>query len=463
MGIGRRSFLKAGALASGGLLLGPLFSPAKSFGSSVLKKQVTPAILGGAKAHPGTWPKWPLWKGEAWDRRIVSVLRSGVWSRAHETSQFEAEWARVLGAKRCLTTVNGTNALFVALNQAGIGIGDEVIVPPYTFVATVQAVLLNGAIPVFADVDRQTFQMDPEQVRKKVTPRTKAIIPVHILGMPVDMDRIMQIAAEHNLIVIEDACQAHLAEYDGVKVGTIGKAGCFSFQNSKNIPIGEGGAIVSDDNEYMDRCYSFHNLGLPYGSQAGSLAGAFMVGTKVRFSEYQAAIGLLQLEEAARTTALRWENGQYLTGKLKGLEGIETVRLYPKTTKAVFHLYPFRFVSDRFSGMPRELFVAAMKAEGIPCSTGYTPLQVQPFIKSAFESKLYQKVYDSHEIDYDAFLEANRCPESDILCNEEAIWIAQSMLLTDHDAMDDIAEAVGKIRENADRIIRKYRSGEIKI
>lgn len=246
----------------------------------------------------------------------------------------------MLGAKRCLTTVNGTNALFVALNQAGIGIGDEVIVTPYTFVATVQAVLLNGAVPVFADVDRQTFQMDPEQVRKKLTPRTKAIIPVHILGIPVDMDRIMQIAAEHNLVVIEDACQAHLAEYDGAKVGTIGKAGCFSFQNSKNIPIGEGGAIVSDDDEFMDRCYSFHNLGLPYGSQAGSLAGAFMVGTKVRFSEYQASIGLLQLEEAAKTTALRWENGQYLSGKLKGLEGIETVRLYPKTTRAVFHLYP---------------------------------------------------------------------------------------------------------------------------
>ena len=463
MKIGRRTFLKAGALASGSLLLGPSFSQARSFGSSVLKKQVTPAILGGTKAHPGPWPKWPLWKGELWDKKVVSVLRSGVWSRADKTSQFEAEWARVLGAKRCLTTVNGTNALYVALNQAGIGIGDEVIVPPYTFVATVQAVLLNGAIPVFADVDRQTFQIDPELVRKKITSRTKAIIPVHILGMPVDMDRIMKIAAEHNLMVIEDACQAHLAEYDGVKVGTIGKAGCFSFQNSKNIPIGEGGAIVSDDDEFMDRCYSFHNLGLPYGSQAGSLAGAFMVGTKVRFSEYQAAIGLLQLEEAARTTDLRWENGQYLTGNLKGLEGIETVKLYPKTTKAVFHLYPFRFVSDRFSGMPRELFVAAMKAEGVPCSTGYTPLQIQPFIKSAFESKLYHRVYDSHEIDHDAFLEANKCPESDILCNEEAIWIAQSMLLTDHDAMDDIAEAVGKIRENADTIINKYRSGAIKI
>ena len=305
MRIGRRLFIKAGALASGSMLLGPLFSQAQAFGSTVLKKQATPAILGGMKAHPGTWPKWPLWKDESWDKKMVSVLRSGVWSRSETTSLFEKEWAGMLGSKRCLTTVNGTNALFVALNQAGIGIGDEVIVPPYTFVATIQAVLLNGAVPVFADVDRTTFQMDPELVRKKITSRTKAIIPVHILGMPVDMDRIMQIAEEHNLVVIEDACQAHLAEYGGVKVGTIRKAGCFSFQNSKNIPIGEGGAIVSDDEEFMDRCYSFHNLGLPYGSQAGSLAGAFIVGTKVRFSEYQAAIGLLQLEEAARTTALR--------------------------------------------------------------------------------------------------------------------------------------------------------------
>ena len=148
---------------------------------------------------------------------------------------------------------------------------------------------------------------------------------------------------------------------------------------------------------------------------------------------------------------------------MKGIEGIETVRLYPKTTKAVFHLYPMRFISEGFSGMPRELFVAAMKAEGVPCSTGYSPLQTQPFIKSAFESKLYQKVYDRDEIDYDAFLEANKCPESDSLCKEEAIWIAQSMLLTDSAAMDDIAAAVGKIRENADKIIRKYKSGEIKI
>lgn len=463
MKIDRRVFLKTGALASGSLLLGPLFSPAKAFVGKASRTASIPAILGGKKAHSDSWPKWPIWKDESWDKKVVSVLRSGVWSRAAITSDFEKKWAEMLGAKRCLATVNGTNALVVALNQAGVGIGDEVIVPPYTFVATVQAILLNGAIPVFADVDRTTFQMDPGQVRKKITPRTKAILPVHILGMPVDMEKIMEIAAENNLLVIEDACQAHLAEYDGKKVGTIGYAGCFSFQNSKNIPVGEGGAIVSDDDQFMDRCYSYHNLGLPYGSQAGSLAGAFMVGTKVRFSEYQAAIGLLQLEEASRTADLRWKNGCYLSEGLRDVEGIETVCLYPKTEKAVFHLYPIRFISDNFAGMSRDLFVAAMKAEGVPCSTGYTPLQLQPFIKSAFESRLYRKAYSSDEINYADFLDNNQCPESDALCNEEAIWISQSMLLADKGSMDDIVEAVTKIRKSANKIVSKYRAGEIRI
>ncbi len=463
MGIDRRGFLKKGALASGGLLLGNMFARGSSLGAGPVGSAAAPAILGGSKAHPGTWPGWPFWKGEAWDKKIIAVLRSGVWSRAGNTAEFEKAWAEMLGSKRCLSTVNGTNALIVALNQAGIGVGDEVIVPPYTFVATVQAVLQNGAIPVFADIDRKTFQIDPERIREKITPRTKAIVPVHILGMPVDMDRIMQIAREHNLVVIEDACQAHLAEYDGKKVGTIGYAGCFSFQNSKNIPVGEGGAIVSDDDTFMDRCYSYHNLGLPYGSQAGSLAGAFMMGTKVRFSEYQAAIGLVQLEEARRTADLRWENGQYLTGRLEGIKGIETIKLYPKVTKAVFHLYPMRFIREDFAGMPRDLFIAAMKAEGVPCMKGYTPLQVQPFIKAAFDSRLYRTVYDSQTLDYAAYLDANRCPESDAICNEEAIWITQSMLLTSHAAMDDIADAVWKIRKNADKIVKKYKAGEIKI
>ena len=203
MGIDRRDFLKKGALASGGLFLSGLWKNSPAFGKGVSDARKLPAVLGGEKAHPGSWPKWPKWKGTAWDEKMIAVLRSGVWSRAKYTEQFESEWARMVGVKRCLSTVNGTNALIVALNQAGIGIGDEVIVTPYTFVASVQAILLNGAIPVFADIDRNTFQIDPEKIREKITSRTKAILPVHILGIPADMDRIMAIAREHHLVVIE--------------------------------------------------------------------------------------------------------------------------------------------------------------------------------------------------------------------------------------------------------------------
>ena len=167
MGIDRRDFLKKGALASGGLFLSGLWKSSPAFGKGVSEARKIPAVLGGEKAHPGSWPKWPKWKGTAWDEKMIAVLRSGVWSRAKYTEQFESEWARMVGVKRCLSTVNGTNALIVALNQAGIGIGDEVIVTPYTFVASVQAILLNGAIPVFADIDRKTFQIDPEKIREK--------------------------------------------------------------------------------------------------------------------------------------------------------------------------------------------------------------------------------------------------------------------------------------------------------
>ena len=463
MKVGRREFLKNSVIASGGLFLWNMMMPSAMLGKAVSESRRVPVVLGGDMAHTAPWPKWPKWKGGAWDEKILSVLKSGVWSYSKYVAQFEREWAKMIGTRRCLATVNGTNALIVALNQAGIGIGDEVIVTPYTFVATVQAILVNGAIPVFADIDRKTFQIDPEQIRLKITPRTKAILPVHILGMPADMDRIMKIAEDYNLIVIEDACQAHLAEWDGKRVGSIGDAGCFSFQNTKNIPVGEGGAIVSDDDAFMDRCHSYHNLGLPYGSRAGSLAEAVMVGTKVRWSEYQAAVGLLQMEDAVREADLRWENGRYLTTQLSGIKGIEPIQLYSKVTKAVFHLYPFRFIQDDFAGMPRPLFLKCMRAEGVPCSSGYMPLETMSFIKAAFESRLYRAVYDASVVDYDAWLEANRCPENDRLCNEESIWIAQSMLLTDHAAMDDIAYAVEKIRKHADKIVKEYKSGKITV
>ena len=416
-----------------------------------------PAILGGAKSHHDMWPVWPAWK-TAYEEKVLEVLRSRVWSRAKVTAEFEAKWAELIGTKRCLSVVNGTSALIASVSQFNIGPGDEVIVPPYTFIATIQAVLLNGALPVFADIDPRTFQIDPAKIEAKITSRTKAIIPVHILGIPADMTRIMAIARKHNLIVIEDACQAHLAEVKDKRVGSIGDAGCFSFQTSKNMPIGEGGAITSDNETFMDQCFSYHNLGLPYGTQVGSVSGGgIRVGSKIRFTEYQAAIGLVQLTNLEKDTNIRWDNAQYLSKKIKDIPGIAPATLYPETTKAVYHLYPLLYNKDKFKGLTRNQFLESLRAEGVPCSSGYTPLHTQPFIKAALESKLYQKVYDKEDLDYRNFIDKNQCPMNDRICNEEAIWMTQNLFLENKSSMDDIANAIEKIQANAGKIVKKLR------
>lgn len=453
----RRNFIKKSLLGSAGILAASYLNTSYIWGQKNGNQKI-PAILDGPKIQYDLWPAWPVWKSPDYDECILKVLQSGVWSRAKVTDEFEKSWAEMIGTKRCLSVVNGTNALIASIAQFDIGPGDEVIVPPYTFVATVQAVLMNGAIPVFADIDPETFQIDPVKIEQKITSRTKAIIPVHILGIPADMTKIMQIAKKNNLIVIEDACQAHLAEINNKRVGSIGDAGCFSFQTSKNLPIGEGGAIVSDNEQFMDQCFSYHNLGFPYGTQVGSVGGgSFIVGTKIRFTEYQAAIGLAQMKNLEKETNIRWENGKYLWGNVKDIPGISPCKLYPDTTKAVFHLLPLRYDKSRFKGMPRSLFLEALRAEGVPCSSGYTPLQTQSFIKAAFESKLYQKAYSKKEIDYTDFLEQNQCPVNDRVCNEEAVWMTQNMLLADKSSLDNIAKAIEKIYDNADKIVTKFK------
>jgi len=447
----RRTFLKQGSIAGIGTVLALNAAPSVfAIGS---KSASTPALLGGKAAWDTTrWIKWPIWIPETDEKRVLEVLRSGVWSRASVVAEFEKAWAQALGAKRSLVVSNGTNSLIVALNQLNIGGGDEVLVPPYTFIATVQAILANGAMPVFVDVDPQTFQIDPNKIEGKITPRTKAILPVHILGLPADMDHIMAIAKKHNLFVIEDACQAPLAEINHKKVGTIGDAGCFSFQNSKNIPIGEGGAIVSSDDAFLDRCFSFHNLGLPYGSFTGKPnAGSLMQGTKVRLTEYQAAIGLAQLARLQAQTVTRNENAAYLSTRIAKVSGILPYKLYDNVTQAAFHLFPFRYKSEEFKGLSRAGFLESLRAEGIPCSSGYTTLNDQPFLKETFESKNYKKMYPKEMLNYNNYMERNQCPQNNQLCNE-AVWFTQNLLLGSRADMDAIASAIEKTHANAERL-----------
>ncbi len=409
-----------------------------------------PALLGGRPVRAKPFPAWPVWDPKA-EERVLGVLRSGKWFRGSGTvvSQFEEKYAALLGAKRCVATMNGTNALLTALHVLDIGVGDEVIVSPYTFIATYNVVLNSAALPVFADTDPETFQIDPDKIEERITENTRAILPVHILGLPANMDKINAIARKHNLKVIEDACQAWLAEWRGKKCGTIGDLGCFSFQESKHLPCGEGGAVVGNDEALMDRVWSYHNCGRPYGCIKGK-NGYPIIGNNRRMTEYQAAILLNQMERLEAQTAKRIENANYLTSRIKDVPGIVSHKLY-EGAKAVYHLYPFRYKKEQFNNVPRNRFLAALRAEGIPCSGGYGPQYRDDLIEAALTSKNFQRSFSKQRLD--RYRQELRYPANDQLC-QEAVWLTQNMLLGPKGDIDDIANAIQKLYENRDALAK---------
>ena len=455
--LSRREFIKKNSLTGLGAVVAMNTTPYVY--SNYSRDASTPAILGGTpvRTHRQTWPEWPVWN-KSDEEYVVEILRRGEWSRAgvrdSVVEEFEKQWAQALGAKRCLATVNGTNSLITSLRMLDVGGGDEVIVTPYTFIATISSILEVGAMPVFADVDPETFQIDPAKIEEKITRRTRAILPVHILGLPSDMIRIMEIARRHNLLVVEDACQAWLAEINNRKVGNFGNTGCFSFQVTKNISIGEGGAIISDDDELMDRCHSYHNCGRAYGKMVDPVGGQYIMrGNNLRMTEYQAAIGLSGLKRLDEQTTVRNRNAEYLKSKISSIPGIMPYRLYDSVTRAAFHLFPFRYKKEEFNNLSREQFLSALRAEGVPASGGYTGLLFSmPYLDDAFQSKNYQAMYPEKMLNFERFVEQNQCPESELLSNETGVWIFQSLLLGTFSDMDDIYNAIEKIHVNSRKI-----------
>lgn len=416
----------------------------------VIRNNDTLAMLGGQPVRTKKWSGWPVWDRSAEDE-IMEVLRSGNWFRGRGklVSQFEKKYAELLGAKACCATASGTTALLVALYVAGVDAGDEVLVSPYTFIATYNVVFQNKALPVFVDTDIETFTMNPEKIEERINERTKAILPVHILGLPCDMDSINAVAKKHNLVVIEDACQAWLAEYRGKKCGTLADMGCFSFQNSKNLPSGEGGAVTSMNEELIDKCHSFHNCGRSFGSVQNKGANAFR-GTNFRMQEFQSVILMSQMKRILKDADIRSENAAYLTSRIKEIPGIIPYKLANGATRSAYHLYPFRYKKEHFNGAPKRKFLQALNREGIPCSGGYGPQYKHGLIKEALESRGYKRLFSKERIKQ--YWDENHYPDNDRLC-EEAVWFSQSMLLGTRGDMDDIADAIQKIYENRDSLV----------
>ena len=402
------------------------------------------AVHGGTPVRKGSFPSWPV--VEANDEKAwMEVLHSKRWFRMGGTRvrQFEETWAKQLGAKHAVAVNSGTSSLITALRALGVGPGDEVIVPPYTFLATVNAVLLQHALPVFVDSDLETFQIDARKIESAVTPRTVCLLPVHIGGSAADMDTIMELARKTKLPVLEDTCQSHFGEWRRKRLGTIGTLGCFSFQASKNLNSGEGGCVVTSSPELYERCFSFQNQGLVPAGATLITPGA---GCNMRMTEFQGALLLEQLTRLEEQAKTRERNAAYLTEQLREVPGITPARMYEGCTRNAYHLYMFRYDPKAFANVPRARFLQALQAEGVPCSGGYTPLNRQAFLKNTLESRAFRKVYSAKELS--EYHERNQCPVNDRLC-DEAVWLTQNMLLGPKGDMDQIAEAVRKIREQA--------------
>jgi dTDP-4-amino-4,6-dideoxygalactose transaminase len=411
-----------------------------------------PALLGGTPVHQGGWPKWPDWR-KSWEPEILEVLRSGRWSSAGgggRAASFEAAYAKLLGAKRCVATASGTTALVTALHVMGVDAGDEVIVSPFTFIATYNVVLMHKALPVFADTDPATLTMDPASIESRITERTRAIVPVHIYGMPCDMDPINAIAKKHNLAVIEDACQAWLAEYKGHKCGTLGDLGCFSFQNSKHIHAGEGGAVTGNREELLDRCQAYHDCGRASGTFRGS--GSFSRGTNCRMTHYQAAILLQQLDKLVTETERRRENADHLTAGLEQIPGIQPARL-PENSRAVWHLYAFRYDAARFNGLPRGRFMQALNAEGIPCGGGYAEQYFDGLLDEAINSRGFKRLFPAERLK--AYRDSFRELKGNKQVCETTVGLFNTLLLADRSHVDHIVEAIRKIHAHSAALAKR--------
>ena len=266
-----------------------------------------------------------------------------------------------------------------------------------------------------------------------------AVIPVHIAGAPPNLDKVMEVGRRRKLKVLEDAAQAHLGEWRGRKLGTLADAGTFSFQASKNLNAGEGGAVVSSNSDFIERCYAYHTNSSPRkGSQVSPAQGV-----NLRLTEFQATLLTTQMERLEGQAKMRDANAAYLTKLLSEIPGITPAKLEDGCTRSAWHLYMFRYAEAQFSGLPRARFLLALAAEGVPCSSGYGPLNKQPFLENVLRGRGYQRLYPAERLR--RWRERNECPVNDKLCGE-AVWFTQTMLLGGRTDMEQIAAAISKIR-----------------
>jgi len=399
------------------------------------------AISGGTpvrntQTHP--WQPWPMNTAEEWESKIEPLLREVYLSGneglgGNQIPQFCQQYAEYTGTDYAIFMPHGTDSISAALSGAldldGFSDGGEVIVPNYTFVATASAVLDCRCTVTFVDICPETFTIDPNAVEEAITPETVAILPVHLGGHPADMVTLGEIAQRHNLKIIEDCAQAHGAEFQAKKVGSLSHVGAFSFQSSKNLTSGEGGMVTTNDKDIHDRVCAFMNVGRAPGGARWEYP---RLGWNYRPSEYLAAILSVRMELLEAQTDLRNRNANYLSTALETIAGITPPKLASWVTKHGYHLYCMKYNPDGFNGKTRQEFVNALSAEGIPCSIGYrSPLSQEPGMAHIGEK-------------YPHLIRTMPCPNTELVCNE-SVWLFQNMLLGSESDMNQVVDAITKI------------------
>ena len=410
------------------------------------------AINGGTPIREKPFPAWPIY-GEREKQLLEEVLESRIWGfpGVEETvgpkvKELEEEFANFNGSNYAICCTNGTVSLEIALKTMEIGPGDEVIVPALTWVATAQAALLVNAVPVFVDISPETYCIDPQKIQEAITKRTRAIIPVHLFGKVADMDAVMGIAQKYGLKVIEDCAHQHGSEWNGQKVGSIGDVGSFSFQSSKVMTSGEGGMIVTDGETVAQHCRSYVNVWNIYKEEDPNTNKYAYFGSNSRITEFQAGVLLAQLERLSEQIEKREENAGYLSEKLGKIAGIELLADNPKVIRQSYYVYVFKYKKEEFDGKPLKNFIKALKLEGIPADKLYEPVyKSSMFGYNPKGCPLTCRFYQREPVDY---RELN-FPVTEKASYEEGVGLPQPVLLGERKDMDDIVEAVEKIRAEA--------------
>jgi dTDP-4-amino-4,6-dideoxygalactose transaminase len=404
------------------------------------------AITGGKPVRRKPFPMWPVCSQKE-KSALLKVFNSRNWGGFPFPNKFGDSFARKFakfhGAKYGLAVANGTVAIEVALKAASIGPGDEVIVPAYTWEGTVGPILLLNAVPVFVDVDSDTYCLDARLIRQAITPKTRAILPVHLAMCFADMDEIMRIARGHKLSVIEDCAHAHGGRWGSKGAGAIGNMGCFSFQSSKLMTAGEGGAVITSSLEYFERAQSYVNCGR---ASATDRFGHRIIGFNYRITEFQAAILEVQLGRLAKQARIRQANMDCFEMGLRNTPGLAFLKRPRRQTRTAAYQFVFKYQAAHFSGIPRASFLGALQMEGIPCDG----LFYEPVYKSALfpvGPGDWPMLSGQRSVPRD-LRTAYHCPVAELAAYEESVWLPHHIFLGSRQDTRDITDAVVKVCEN---------------